>query len=355
MSASAHSGAAAIFGCAGTEATLDERRFFRDADPWAFILFARNIGTPDQVSALVEDLRTAVGRNAPVLIDQEGGRVARLRGPVWREWPPVGDWCAAADDGRIDEETLWRLLTLRYRWIADELRLLGVDVCCAPLLDLPQPGADPIIGDRALGTAPETVAARGAAILDGLAAGGVLGAPKHMPGHGRADVDTHLALPRVDAPRTDLAAHDFAAFHPFRGEALGMTAHVVYAAVDPEQPATFSAPVIDSVIRGEIGFQGLLMTDDLSMGALDGTMGARASRSLAAGCDIVLHCNGAMAEMQEVAEAAPAFSAGAAARAAAALDARARLQPAEPLDRRRASEALERLSAPLTQSEAMGV
>lgn len=303
---------AAIFGCEGHRLSARERAFLADADPWGFILFARNVDTPAQVAALVDALRETVGRRAPVLIDQEGGRVARLRAPHWREWDDV----ATAVDG-LSPGAAEALLRLRYRVIAAELTALGIDVDCAPLLDVPQPGAHAIIGARALGAEPALVARLGRAVREGLEAGGVAAVIKHIPGHGRAGVDSHAALPVVDAPRETLAAADFAAFRPHADAAMAMTAHVLYAALDPDACATFS-PAVIGAIRHEIGFDGLLMTDDISMGALEGPLGARVSRALAAGCDMILHCNGDPGEMAAVAEAAPLLEGRARARADAA-------------------------------------
>ncbi|MEO1329966.1 MAG: beta-N-acetylhexosaminidase [Pseudomonadota bacterium] len=294
-------GRAVIFGCAGPEIDADEKAFFRDANPVGFILFSRNVETPEQLRRLTEDLRSAVGWRAPILIDQEGGRVARLRGPVWAEWAPVGALSARVEAGDLSEEALAEALRLRYAWIADELRSIGVDVNCAPLLDVRQPQAHDIIGDRALGFDPERVARRGRAVADGLLSGGVAPVIKHLPGHGRADLDSHLALPRVAASRADLEAADLPPFRALADQPFGMTAHIVYEAIDPERCATLSPVVIGELIRGAIGFDGALMTDDLSMRALEGPFRLRAEQSLAAGCDLVLHCNGAMAEMTDTA------------------------------------------------------
>lgn len=323
---------AAIFGCAGPVLSTAERTFLRDADPWGFILFGRNVVDPAQLAVLVASLRDSVGRTAPVLIDQEGGRVARLRGPHWRDWGDAGAMVAALPDDAAAEA-----LFLRYRLIAAELADLGIDVNCAPVLDVLQPGADPVIGERAYGATPGRVARLGRAVCDGLAAGGVSPVIKHIPGHGRAGCDSHKALPVVDAPRADLEACDFAPFRALSDAPMAMTAHVVYAALDPAHCATLSATVID-LIRNDLGFRGLLMTDDLSMGALSGDMAARAQAALAAGCDVVLHCNGDAAEMAAVAEAAPRLDGAALARAEAALH----RPSAQPFD---AGAALARLAA----------
>ncbi|HUS53633.1 MAG TPA: beta-N-acetylhexosaminidase [Thermohalobaculum sp.] len=303
---------AVIFGLAGPELSSDESEFFADSDPWGFILFARNVESPAQVSRLTADLRDMAGRNVPVLIDQEGGRVARLGPPHWRRWQPV----MRLYDGR-DEAAALEATRLRYRIIAEELAAVGIDVDCMPLLDIPVPGAHDVIGERALGNEPQSVARRGRAVCEGLRAGGVLPVIKHLPGHGRAAVDSHHAVPRVDTPRAILESIDFAAFRPLAEEALGMTAHVVYETIDPEHCATHSPKVIEA-IRREIGFEGLLMTDDLSMNALTGSMADRATDALAAGCDVVLHCNGNMAEMREIAAHTPPLAGCAAERAARA-------------------------------------
>ncbi|MFQ5567056.1 MAG: glycoside hydrolase family 3 N-terminal domain-containing protein, partial [Paracoccaceae bacterium] len=285
---------AVIFGLAGPELQAAERAFFARSAPWGFVLFARNVESPAQLSRLTADLRDAVGRDAPVLIDQEGGRVARLGPPHWRRWQPVLRLFAKADGG-ADEDAALEATRLRYRLIAGELAALGIDVDCVPLLDVLAPGAHDVIGERALGSSAEAVARRGRAVCEGLRAGGVLPVIKHLPGHGRAAVDSHHEAPRVAARREALEAVDFAAFRPLAHEALGMTAHVVFEAVDPGHCATLS-PAVIAVIRREIGFDGLLMTDDLSMNALPGAMADRVTGALAAGCDMILHCNGDMAE-----------------------------------------------------------
>jgi beta-N-acetylhexosaminidase len=284
---------AAIFGCAGTALTADEIAFFRDARPWGFILFGRNVETPEQVRALVDRMRDAIAEaDAPVLIDQEGGRVQRLKAPHWPKYPA----------GRV----------------YGSLAALGINVDCLPVLDVPEPGAHDVIGDRAYGEAPETVASLGRAAAEGLMAGGVLPVMKHIPGHGRAHADSHLSLPTVEAPLADLE-RDFAPFIANADLPLAMTSHVVYAAIDPDQPATTSKTVIGDIIRGRIGFDGLLMTDDLSMKALSGGFAERARDALAAGCDVILHCNGDPAEMRAVAEGASTLSVEAQRRAAAAM------------------------------------
>jgi beta-N-acetylhexosaminidase len=308
---------AAILGCAGPRLTAEERAFFRDANPYGFILFARNVETPDQVRALVAELRDSVGRaDAPMMIDQEGGRVQRLKPPHWRAAPPgrrFGE-AFARDAARAEQAA-----EANARLIAAELTALGIDVDCLPLLDLPVPGAHDVIGDRAFGETPAVVIALGRAVCRGLRAGGVMPIVKHIPGHGRARSDSHLELPAVDAPLAELRATDFAPFKALAGEACwAMTAHVVYTAIDPSAPATLSAKVIGETIRGEIGFDGPLLSDDLSMKALSGDFAARARAALAAGCDLVLHCNGDPAEMAAVAGACAPLSAAAERRLAAA-------------------------------------
>jgi beta-N-acetylhexosaminidase len=315
---------AVIFGCAGPELAAAERSFFAASDPWGFILFARNIRSPEQVRRLTGALRESVGRDAPVLVDQEGGRVARLRGPDWREWAPALEECARLPD----RDQRGRAMYLRYRLIAGELRAVGIDVNCAPVLDLLRPETHAVLRSRCYGAEAAEVAAIGRAVADGLAAGGVLPVMKHLPGHGRSTVDSHLELPRVTAGRDELAA-DFAPFRALADLPMAMTAHVVYAALDPEAPATQS-PAVVRLIRGELGFGGLLLTDDVSMQALRGALGERAQRALAAGCDVVLHCNGDPAEMAALAAAVPALSGSAVARAESAL---ARRAPAAVADR----------------------
>ncbi|MDR3435990.1 beta-N-acetylhexosaminidase [Telmatospirillum sp.] len=299
---------AAVFGCSGLTLTDEEKRFFDDVDPFGFILFGRNVGTPLQVAALVDELRNCVGRRAPVLIDQEGGRVQRLKPPHWRRRPPMEVF------GRLAERDL--ALARRAAWLdarimADELFELGIDVDCAPLLDLRVSGADDIVGDRAFGSDPALVADLGRAVMDGLLDGTVIPVVKHLPGHGRALVDSHLDLPVVDADLKTLESSDFAPFRSLRDAPWAMTAHVVYSALDPHRPATTSKRVIETVIRGAIGCEGVLLSDDLSMKAMKGGFAERAQDSLDAGCDIVLHCNGDMAEMQAIALALKPLSDGA--------------------------------------------
>jgi beta-N-acetylhexosaminidase len=313
--------AACILGCSGPTLTAEEAAFFRHVQPWGFILFGRNVESPDQVRRLTEALRETVGRaDAPVLIDQEGGRVARLKPPHWRAYPPgraYGELAAGA-------EIAW----LGGRLLAHDLAALGINVDCLPVLDVPDPAGHEIIGDRAYAGAPDEVAALGRAAAEGLLAGGVLPVIKHMPGHGRAKADSHLELPVVTASWDDLA-RDFAPFRALADMPMGMTAHVIYAAIDPDQPATTSQTIIRDVIRGAIDFEGLVMTDDLSMKALGGGFRERAGAALTAGCDVVLHCNGDMGEMQAVVEGTGALQGRAAERADAALS---RLRAPEPFD-----------------------
>jgi beta-N-acetylhexosaminidase len=305
-----------ITGVAGTILSCAERSFLRDAGPWGFILFGRNIDTPAQVKQLTAAMREAVGRDAPVLVDQEGGRVQRLGPPHWPAYPP------SAAYGHIYDQSAalgMRAAHLGACLIAADLVSIGIDVNCLPVADVRAPGADPVIGDRSYGSEPEKVALLARSSAEGLLAGGVLPVIKHMPGHGRATADSHSRLPIVEADRATLEATDFAAFRPLADLPVGMTAHVVYAAIDPIAPATTSFTLVRDVIRNLIGFRGLLMTDDISMGALSGSTDARSSAAIAAGCDVVLHCNGRLDEMQAVAGAVPALVGEAAARADAAL------------------------------------
>lgn len=316
---------AAIYGCAGAALSDAERRFFRSADPFGFIVFLRNIETPEQLERLTGELRETVGRDAPVLIDQEGGRVARLKPPHWRAAPPAARFGQLASR---DRNAAAEAVRLNARLLAAELRAVGVDVDCAPVLDLRLPGAHEVIGDRSFGADPEIVAFLGRAMMDGFLEAGVMPVAKHIPGHGRAGVDSHHALPRVTTARAELEETDFRSFRLCAGAPWAMTAHVVYAAIDDANPATTSARMIGEVIRGSIGFDGLLLSDDLSMQALSGTLGERARASLVAGCDVVLHCNGAMAEMEAIAAVTGPLSEMAERRAVAAS---ARLgDPAQP-------------------------
>jgi beta-N-acetylhexosaminidase len=330
-----------ILGAAGPRLSDREADFFAKHRPCGFILFKRNIEEPAQVRALVAALRRAADNpDALILIDQEGGRVARLRPPHWREYP------RGAEYGRlwpIDPDLAGEAAYLGARLIADDLAALGINVDCLPVLDVPVPGADNIIGDRAYGQAPEPVMALGRAAAQGLLDGGVLPIIKHIPGHGRAMADSHLALPVVEARRAALEAHDFPPFRALGDLPLAMTAHVIFTAYDRDNPATTSPGVIADVIRGQMGFDGLLMSDDLSMKALSGAFAARRAAVLAAGCDVVLHCNGEMAEMQAIAAGCPALDAAAVRRLAAATALLRR--PARPFDRGQAEARLAELLA----------
>lgn len=305
---------ATILDADGLRLTSDEIAFFRDVLPFGFILFARNIDTPDQVRALCADMRNAVGFECPITIDQEGGRVQRLRAPQWREWLPPLDFVTAAG------EQAERAMYLRGRVIAHELRAIGVDSNCAPMVDVACDDSHPFLRNRCYGTDAGTVATLGLAHAQGMLDGGVLPVVKHIPGHGRATQDSHFDLPTVAAPRADLDAQDFAPFKALNDLPMGMTAHLVYDAIDTA-PATLSRTVMD-VIRTDIGFDGLIMTDDISMKALSGSLTDLSRGALDAGCDVILHCNGTLAERMEVAAAAGEMGAEAQRRAEAALAAR---------------------------------
>jgi beta-N-acetylhexosaminidase len=341
---------AAIVGVAGPALDDAERRLIAARRPWGFILFGRNCVDPPQVSRLVAALRAAVGDpQAPVLIDQEGGRVMRLRPPHWPARPPLRSvGRLAEDDPAAGREAAW----LHARLIAADLHELGITIDCAPVLDLASPEGTAAIGDRALSADPALVGELGQALTLGFLAGGVLPVIKHLPGHGRARVDSHLSLPAVDASLELMRRTDWQPFRACRAAPLAITAHVRFAALDPAQPATLSSRVIGEVIRGELGFAGLLLSDDLSMGALTGSLGARAAAARAAGCDLALHCNGRPDEMADVLAAAGPLEGAAAARAARAL---ARLRPPEPLDRAAAEARLAALLASAPAFAAAGV
>jgi beta-N-acetylhexosaminidase len=314
-----------ITGISGLTLSADERAFMRAEQPWGFILFKRNIDLPAQVSALIRELRESTGQpDAPILIDQEGGRVQRFGPPHWPVYPPGAMFGTLYD---IDPKLGLAAARLSARLIAADLIALGVTVDCLPLADVPIAGADAVIGNRAYGTEPGKVAAIARAVTEGLEQGGVLPVLKHIPGHGRASADTHFRLPVVDTPRAELERTDFAAFQPLADLPMAMTAHVVFSALDPAQPATTSATIIEQVIRGRIGFQGLLMSDDVSMNALAGSIAERTRAIVSAGCDMVLHCNGNLDEMREVAREAPELSGKALARAKRALASRKAPQP----------------------------
>lgn len=305
---------AAILGCEGLRLTRAEKALFADTRPFGFILFARNIENPFQIKELCAELRATVGHNAPILIDQEGGRVQRLRQPYWREWlPPLDHVAAAGDDA-------WEAMYLRYRLIAHELHELGIDANCAPMVDVAEPETHAFLLNRCYGFVPGVVADLGRAVAEGLMDGGVLPVVKHIPGHGRARADSHLELPRVDAKEDAILAHDFAPFRALCDLPMGMTAHIVYEDIDPT-PATTSAKLMQ-MIREDIGFSGLIMTDDISMQALSGSIAERCAASLNAGCDVILHCNGDFAEMQTVMDTSGEMTGASQARADAALAAR---------------------------------
>lgn len=311
-------GATIFGGIAGTGLSRSERAFFRDADPWGFILFGRNVESPEQLRRLTGDLRDSVGRDAVVTVDQEGGRVQRLRAPHWLEWP------AALDQAQAGPRAMW----LRHALIGAELRDAGIDSNCAPVLDVAQPETHPFLRNRCLGSDPETVATLGRAAADGLLAAGVLPVVKHLPGHGRARADSHHDLPIVTARLTELEALDFAPFRALNDLPMGMTAHIRFTELD-DAPATASPRMI-ALIRDRIGFDGLLMSDDITMNALTGSQAERTHAAISAGCDLVLHCNGGIADMEPVAAAAGSMSAAATSRAAAALALR---RPPAKLDR----------------------
>jgi beta-N-acetylhexosaminidase len=320
-----------ITGVSGPELSAEERGFIRNERPWGFILFKRNIVTPAQVILLVDELRSAIGKpDAPVLIDQEGGRVQRLGPPHWPVYPPGAVFGALYD---LDPALGLAAARLSARLIAADLIEAGVTVDCLPLADVPVAGADTVIGNRAYGTEPAKVAAIARAVTEGLEQGGILPVLKHIPGHGRATADTHFRLPEVKTSKAELERTDFAAFQRLADLPMAMTAHVVFSALDPAHPATTSATIIEQVIRGVIGFQGLLMSDDVSMNALAGSLAERTRAIFAAGCDMVLHCNGKLDEMREVVRETPELSGNALQRAHRALASR------------RAPQAFDRLAA----------
>jgi beta-N-acetylhexosaminidase len=327
-----------ITGVAGTELNAAEREFIRSQRPWGFILFKRNVETPAQVATLIKELRQELGQpEAPVLIDQEGGRVQRLAPPHWPVYPAGAVFGKLYD---IDPALGITAARLSARLIAADLDDLGVTVDCLPLADIPVAGANAVIGDRAYGAEPGKVAAIARAVTEGLGQGGILPILKHIPGHGRATADTHLNLPVVDTPRAELERTDFAPFKSLADLPMAMTAHVVFSALDPAQPATTSATIIEQVIRGVIGFEGLLMSDDVSMNALAGSIAERTRAVFAAGCDMVLHCNGKLDEMREVARETPELSGKPLQRAGRALASR---KAAQAFDRLKARTELDML------------
>lgn len=311
-----------ILGCEGLELSRNEAAFLREANPWGFILFARNVADPAQLGALTSSLRAAVGRDAPIFIDQEGGRVARMTPPHWRDWlPPL-------EQVMLNKKTAVRAMYLRYRLIADELAAVGIDGNCAPVADIACADTHPILKNRCYGEDVVRVAEIAGIVAQALLDGGVLPVVKHMPGLGRASLDSHDELPRVTANWKSLRWSDFMAFEPLTGLPIAMTAHAIYEALDGEHAATHSPEVI-AMMRGELGFQGLLMSDDISMNALSGPVGARTRKALDAGCDMVLHCNANRAEMAEIIAAAGLMSETAQARADKALSWRC---PPVPID-----------------------
>jgi beta-N-acetylhexosaminidase len=319
---------AVIFGCSGPQLTEDERDFFKNANPLGLILFDYNCDSPEQIAALTESFRDAVGRDdAPVLIDQEGGRVARLKEPHWRHPPPASVFAEAA---KTDREIACRAARLNARLMARDLRAVGVTVDCAPVLDVPVPGADDIIGDRAMGSDVETIAMLGRAVCDGLLDEGVLPVVKHMPGHGRARADSHKDLPVVEEPLDILEKSDFETFRLLNDMPWAMTAHIVFTALDKDRPATISERVIKDTIRGSIGFDGVIVSDDIGMEALSGTPSERAKAVIEAGCDAVLECWGKLDIMRDVAAVVPALSDGAALRISRAEALRVRRQNEAP-------------------------
>jgi beta-N-acetylhexosaminidase len=305
-----------VCGCAGLSITPWERRFFREAQPWGLILFKRNVDYPAQLLELTAAFREAVGRSdAPVLVDQEGGRVQRLGPPNWPAYPAASSFLATTPD----LEAAAKLVALAAQLMAKDLLAVGINVDCLPVLDVTYSNSHKVIGNRSYGNDPHAVACLGRAAADGLLAAGVLPVMKHLPGHGRALADSHLEPPVVDASLTELEASDFAPFIANADLPIGMSAHVVYPALDPERPATISPLIISEIIRNKIGFGGLLLSDDLSMQALSGTLAERAAAALHAGIDVVLHCNGNADEMETVAASVPPLAGGALERAEAAL------------------------------------
>lgn len=329
-----------VSGCAGTDLAADEIALFAETQPWGLILFKRNCENPAQVAALTDAFRAAVGRpGAPVLIDQEGGRVQRLQPPHWDRYPP-GKVLGAV--GKMSRESGKRAAWLQGRLIAADLRDIGVTVDCLPVLDVIVAGASEAIGNRSFGSDPLLVAELGRAAADGLIAGGVVPVMKHIPGQGRATQDSHLTLPTVDADLETLTRTDFAPFAALADLPMAMTGHIVYRAIDPGRPATTSGTVIRDIIRNRIRFDGLLVSDDVSMNALSGDYGERATAIHDAGCDIVLHCNGRIEEMRAIADAAPALAGQAGERAERALQF---MRPPLPFDRLAGREELLALTA----------
>ncbi len=292
---------AVIFGLEGPRLTAGEKAFFRDCNPWGFILFGRNIETPDQVRALTQEIRACVGRNCLIFVDQEGGRVQRFKPPHWLNYPSGADLCKGYAENPAERK---RAAYLHHRLIADDLIELGLNANCAPVLDIPLPDANPIISDRAFGDGAPQIIDMAHAAMAGLMNGGVAPVIKHIPGHGRAMVDSHLALPKVDASLDLLEATDFRPFKALSEAPMAMTAHIVYEAIDPNLPVTLSKSGISQIIREEIGFNGLLMSDDLDMKALSGSLRRKTEKALSAGCDVALQCSGKLPAMVQVASGA---------------------------------------------------
>ncbi|MHA1164628.1 MAG: beta-N-acetylhexosaminidase [Alphaproteobacteria bacterium] len=331
---------ALIVGCSGPELIADERAFLRDVRPCGLILFARNCQTRDQIARLTDDVRECVlNDHLLILVDQEGGRVQRMGPPEWRKYPPAQVF---AHLYRKDPQEALDAARGVTRLMAGDLYEVGINVDCAPVLDVPAPGAHDIIGDRAYGDDPETIIALARVVADTFLEGGVLPVIKHIPGHGRARADSHKALPVIDASLEELAGSDFRPFMALNDLPLAMTAHVVLKALDEDAPASVSALIMDQVIRKQIGFKGLVMSDDLDMAALKGTLPERAKGVISAGCDVVLHCSGKLRDAEQVAEAVPVLEGRALARYEAAL---ARLNEPVPFDEKRALGMLEKLQA----------
>jgi len=295
---------AIIFGCSGQQLSADEIAFFQQVQPWGFILFARNLSSEQQVKELTESLKATVKHDAHIFIDEEGGRVSRLRTIGGWIGPPAASFIAHG----APEELCIKAIRANYRAIGARLAKLGITADCAPILDIPIDGSDPIIGDRAFSHQASQIAPLAQACLDGLADAGIGGVIKHIPGHGRAEVDSHLSLPLVTTKLAELAKTDFVPFKSLNSAKMAMTAHIVYSSIDPDNPATISKVIIDEIIRKQIGFDGLLMSDDLDMKALRGSLANRGQRALSAGCDMLLHCSGDLSAMWELATIVPTLT-----------------------------------------------
>ncbi|MDA7948992.1 MAG: beta-N-acetylhexosaminidase [Hyphomicrobiaceae bacterium] len=331
-----------ICGCSGPDLTDNERAFLRDERPCGLILFARNCVSREQITRLTDGVRECAGDDVLVLVDQEGGRVQRMGEPEWRAYPPARAFATLYGSDRDEALAAVRLVT---RLMADDLREVGINTDCAPVLDVPVSGAHEIIGDRSYGDDPETIIVLARAMAESLLAGGVLPVIKHVPGHGRARADSHKELPVIDASREELEATDFRPFAALADMPLAMTAHVVLRAFDEDAPATVSRFIMTKVIREQLGIDGLVMSDDLDMAALSGKPGDRAQAVLAAGCDVVLHCSGVLEDMTRVAHVVPALDGDGEARFRAALD---RLKPPSPYDREKALAMLDTMIGEVT-------